>query len=552
MALNPQQMAALQAIPEPTVRNYITSGGVLDPGNLPPPWFIQIIVLRAHGQNVDALIARHRRLAAFVAPPSNGVISDPQNMQVLQQAPPAQAGPAQAAPPPPAAPAPGPQAPAAGAPAVGAPAAGGPAPVVLPFPQAPVAPVGVAAPLPAATPAQPVAQAPVQQAPQGFRARLANWIQGNQQNQQPAPADYWRPALFVFGPWVRTRAGRRWHNAHPQDTEPPFPVAQQPAQAPAPVVHHGNGAGWLALGVVLTAIVFVTAAILFYQPATVPFDPAGRDGTQPSGTQAPGAATSAPTAAPATAAPATAAPAVTPAPTVILAGITCAKLGEVLGGPYELIDALDDPANGFPVERQFDRNQPLASGPNEVVLFWTGLYTTDDITFGGKVRQVKVDGRTGVYLLKPDSSIVVPSPFAALRVQCSANELGSLPLPADFDSSSGCVDRDVVLEAINANKISNPNRIYEMLDQIANKNVEARLRSLKTPWTVEGRPLMTLIWVRSGAITDSAVLAIDSTEGKTLYLVISTATVQVNHQGAGLHVCTGIDPARDLPWWGKL
>lgn len=101
MALSPQQMAALQAIQEQSVRDYITSGGVLDPNNLPPDWFRQYLTDRHMGYNarVQSILNRHRRLQNYLATGGTVPPLSQQSLEILlPQAPTPAVAPAQTRP----------------------------------------------------------------------------------------------------------------------------------------------------------------------------------------------------------------------------------------------------------------------------------------------------------------------------------------------------------------------------------------------------------------------------------------------------------------------
>lgn len=236
---------------------------------------------------------------------------------------------------------------------------------------------------------------------------------------------------------------------------------------------------------------------------------------------------------------------------------TCDDIVRMASGPYPLIGALDR----HPGKVSHDQGGfTLTTGANEVAVFWTGRYDVADITDGGKTIPVQVDGKTGVYALRPNQSIVVSSPSGVLKVRCdNLTALSALPTggqaATNGSASTGttaCAQAKDAVDIINRYKASNPGRIYTDLDQLASRNAEAEFRSLEQTSTIEGRPLMTLVWLRTGNLgPQDSIIELDRHEGKSLYLATKTARLNATHQQRGTQLCTDLNPARDFPWWGR-
>lgn len=211
-----------------------------------------------------------------------------------------------------------------------------------------------------------------------------------------------------------------------------------------------------------------------------------------------------------------------------------------ISNPYKLIDWLD--------QRPEKVNHPqggytLSPG---VYVMWTGLYV-QDTNLGGMVSPFRVDGKTGVWIVNTSQNLVVPTPGGTI---CITGFNGSAsPAPAVSPVASACVDKNQVVAIINNNKASNPNQIYVLLDQLVDNNPAARLRA-SGPAVEPAKNSRTLFWVRNGNIAGN-VLALDSTEGKTLYLATSDGDVNVTFAHSGVQVCGPISPEKDFPWWGK-
>lgn len=200
---------------------------------------------------------------------------------------------------------------------------------------------------------------------------------------------------------------------------------------------------------------------------------------------------------------------------------------------YALISMLDT--------RKEKENHPqsgwTATTTTDILVVWTGSYINDP-TYGNKVEPLLVDGKTGVWLQKPGTTVIWQTPGGSLRI---------FDYKGADDNLNSCVNAAEILEAINSNKNADSNKIYIKLDEIANKNVSAKLRT-EGPATYTVKNTKALFWVRSDQIKGQ-VLEIDRTEGKSLYLVTADGTVNLTFAHSGLRLCNELNPVKDFPWW---
>ncbi|HLL60857.1 MAG TPA: hypothetical protein VK338_04010 [Candidatus Nitrosocosmicus sp.] len=188
----------------------------------------------------------------------------------------------------------------------------------------------------------------------------------------------------------------------------------------------------------------------------------------------------------------------------------------------------------------------IYAGGDTTYLILTGFYNVD---IGAQLDQIKCDGKTCGVLLRYNSSYELRSPALLINIKRD----GSSQAPGNSQpptTATGCVETKSIVQTINGSKANNSNQMYVDLDTIASNFPEAQLRSL-TGGMVEGKALMTLIWVRGGTITDPDVLLLDATDGKNLYLLTKTKQYNVPYPYRGLQLCSDLNPQRDFPWWGK-
>lgn len=232
--------------------------------------------------------------------------------------------------------------------------------------------------------------------------------------------------------------------------------------------------------------------------------------------------------------------------------------GATKGNPYPLITYLD----GVSQKVNANAGTTLVATDEIVWVVWTGSYIPDP-TYGGSVEGLILDGQTGLWLQKVNTTVTWRTDAGAICVGADllktlvslANGTELNPKVKQNPNSSpaqnaatSCVDTSVVVNVLNTFK-SDPEKIYVELDKIANANFAARLRSeVPTPYKVENTK--ALFWVRTGSIS-GAVIELDRSNNKSVYLATDTGTVTLNHAHSGLNLCTDLNPARDLKWWGK-
>lgn len=254
------------------------------------------------------------------------------------------------------------------------------------------------------------------------------------------------------------------------------------------------------------------------------------------------------------------APAVAPAqvgPTPTLVPFTTGKsmgvddfIGILDPNPYQMIKSLDDQAA--------KKDNPkggwkLKTGPNELGVFWTGIYEDGfDTTFGGKVSEYRVDGKTGVYLLKPNNEITVPSPGGSLIVVGTNDNakmnriLGTTTTVIDKNAVIGqtntkaesCVPAENIVKAF-TDHASNQGKIYQSLDELVNANVAARLRS-NSASIVSANAYRTIIWVQNGQLKENWTI-LNTHDGKVIGMATKDGDLYVGYPFSGVQSCGDLD-----------
>lgn len=205
--------------------------------------------------------------------------------------------------------------------------------------------------------------------------------------------------------------------------------------------------------------------------------------------------------------------------------------------PYTLIELLD---------KQCQKMDNQLGGwtfttTDEPLYVWTGSYISDP-TYGGKVEETLVDGKTGVWKQLPHTTVTWETPAGAILIGSN----GGTGVSA-VTSTATCVQTAEALNIINTYK-SQPNLIYVKLDEVANANPMARLRSEQANIWHNVQNTQALFWVQTDQVIGD-VLPLDTTEGKTLYLPTTDGRVTLTYAHSGVRLCSPLNPQHQIVWW---
>lgn len=208
-----------------------------------------------------------------------------------------------------------------------------------------------------------------------------------------------------------------------------------------------------------------------------------------------------------------------------------------------LIDRLDTLYLG--VTRDFDGGTITTT--TDVIVLWMGDYVTADPTQGGKLTRYLVDGDTGIWLVKPNTSVSIPVGFAYIRLNGWNGELapraGTPALAKGNVQANTCVANTQVVPTIQS--MLGQEALFAQLDIVANGNTEARLRN---GWysTVKAQAGKTMIWTKTGMVS-LGWAPITTADGKTLYVAKMTADLEVMYPFSGVALCDTYPNYNTLP-----
>ena len=198
-----------------------------------------------------------------------------------------------------------------------------------------------------------------------------------------------------------------------------------------------------------------------------------------------------------------------------------------------LIDRLDTLYLG--VKREFNGGT-ITTGSSDVVALWMGDYINPDPTQGGKLTPYLVDGDTGVWLIKPNTTVNIPVGFAYVRLNGWTGETVARPgTPALAKGNVEAQDdlqNSLVLPVIT--QYMGTDRLFAELDFLANGNPDTRIRNgwYSEVKTHEGK---TLVWTKCGEVSLGWAL-ITEANGKCLYVAKVSGKLEVMYPFSGLQL----------------
>lgn len=187
------------------------------------------------------------------------------------------------------------------------------------------------------------------------------------------------------------------------------------------------------------------------------------------------------------------------------------------------------------VNRDFDGKTRLTTGEDEVYVVVTGLYPESDPTLGGKLIRYLVEGDTGIYLVKPETTVTIPTANAYFRLSNWTGEVkprnGTPVLTTGTVKANGTVSLSKIEAILDANE-GTP-KLFSELDVLANKNNNARIRFGYHAYILNARKGQTFVWTRLGKVGDNFGL-VDEADGMGLYVALVDGKVEVMHPFAGI------------------
>lgn len=205
-----------------------------------------------------------------------------------------------------------------------------------------------------------------------------------------------------------------------------------------------------------------------------------------------------------------------------------------------LIDRLDTLYLG--VSREFNGGT-ITTSASEVAIVWMGDYPDPD----SNLTRYLVDGDTGVWLVKPNTTVSIPVGFAYIRLSGwngeTAPVAGTPALAKGNVQAYSCVAANTVVPTIQS--MLGQEELFAKLDFVANGNTEARLRN---GWysTVKAEAGKTLVWTKTGMVS-LGWAPITSADGKTLYVAKMTGDLEVMYPFSGVAICDAYPNYNTLP-----
>lgn len=198
-----------------------------------------------------------------------------------------------------------------------------------------------------------------------------------------------------------------------------------------------------------------------------------------------------------------------------------------------LIDKIDTLYLG--VNRDFDGNTKLTTGEDEVYVVITGLYSVTDTTLGGKLIRYLVEGDTGIYLVKPETTVTIPTANAYFRLNNWSGETeprsGKPVLTTGTVKVNGTVSLSKIEAILDANEGKAP--LFSELDVLANKNSNARIRFGYHAFIQNAKKGQTFVWTQLGMVGNNFGL-VDEADGMGLYVALEDGKLEVMHPFAGI------------------
>lgn len=198
-----------------------------------------------------------------------------------------------------------------------------------------------------------------------------------------------------------------------------------------------------------------------------------------------------------------------------------------------LIDRLD--TLYLNVQRDFDGGNTLTTGANYVFAVWMSDFVNEDPTQGGKLIPFLVDHDTGVFLLKPNTSITLPAGGNAY-VQLYNWNGETKPRNGTPALAKGNVEATdfVPLNTVQTVLKSCQEQDFAALDRVANKNPDARLRNgwYSTAHAIAGQ---SIIWTKTGMV-GLGWAEICTVDGITAYVAKLSGPLEVMYPFSGFNL----------------
>ncbi|MCR4328950.1 MAG: hypothetical protein NUV65_00195 [Candidatus Roizmanbacteria bacterium] len=120
---------------------------------------------------------------------------------------------------------------------------------------------------------------------------------------------------------------------------------------------------------------------------------------------------------------------------------------------------------------------------------------------------------------------------------------------------TSCMPAAEVVRVLNDYGRSDPERVYRELDALTNVEgalyLSARMRPTPDgPQSYQVQNTKAIWWVQTGAI-NGPVIELHRSNGKSVYLATQDSTVSLTYAHAGVVLCTPLNPAADITWWGN-
>ena len=187
------------------------------------------------------------------------------------------------------------------------------------------------------------------------------------------------------------------------------------------------------------------------------------------------------------------------------------------------------------VNRDFDGNTRLTTGEDEVYVVITGLYNVADKTLGGKLIPYLVEGASGVYFVKPETTVTIPTANANFRLSNWTGETkpraGKPVLTTGYVKANGTVSLSKIETILD--EYEGTGRLFSELDVLANKYSNARVRFGYHAYILNAKKGQTFVWTQLGMVGKDFGL-VDEADGMGLYVSLVDGKVEVMHPFAGI------------------
>jgi hypothetical protein len=178
----------------------------------------------------------------------------------------------------------------------------------------------------------------------------------------------------------------------------------------------------------------------------------------------------------------------------------------------------------------------ITTNSSDVVVFWSADYINEN-PMNGKAIKYLVDGDTGVWLVKPNTTVDVPSGYAYVQLKNWNGEVspreGIPALAKGHVQANACVPNTQVVPTVQSMLGQEP--LFAKLDIVANGNTDARLRN---GWyaTIKAVAGKSMIWVKSGEV-GLGWAKVTEADGISLYVAKVSGDLDVMYPFSGVALC---------------